>query len=72
MKQMKFTYLREGAFKEYEVLMLKDMGTAIEGLSIKGLPKEEVEKIVEIQRQYEEALAPYMKYYRKFLKNLIR
>jgi site-specific recombinase XerD len=72
MKILAFRYLRESnETKDYEVLQLKDMDTAIEGISIHDLSKEEKEKIIAIQKQYEDALQPYMRNYRKFLKSKI-
>ena len=65
-------YMKEsGERKDYEVLQIKDNQDSIEGISIHDLAKEEKEKVLAIYKQFEEALEPYMKHYRKFLKSRI-
>ena len=65
-----FKYLKEsGEMKEYEVLQLKDMGTAIEGISLGDLKEEEKNRLLEAHKVYLEVLEPFMKKsYRRFNK----
>lgn len=73
MKRVKFVYFKEdeGA-KEYDVLSIKDMERYIEGFSVKGMDPVELQKLLDIQEKYEKALEPYMKYYRKFIKDRLK
>lgn len=72
MKTSTFKYLKEsGEAKDYELMVIKDMKDALEGISLHDMSKEDRAKVVDIQKKYEEALEPYMKHYRKFLKSKI-
>jgi hypothetical protein len=67
-----FQYLKEeGKLKDYELLVIKDMETCLEGISIHDLSKDEKQKVIDIYNKFEEELQPYMKNYRKFLKTKI-
>ena len=72
MKTSVFKYLKEsGESKDYELMVIKDMKDAMEGISLHDMSKEDKVKVLDIQKKYEEALEPFMKYYRKFLKSKI-
>lgn len=72
MKIRLFRYLKEAKEeKDYELMVIKEYDTALEGISMHDMTKADKEKVLAVQKQYEEALEPYMKYYRKFLKNKI-
>jgi hypothetical protein len=65
----KFNYLKEsGELKGYELLQLKDMGTAIEGISLGELKEEDKKEIISIQEEYLKAIQKYMNHYRRFNK----
>jgi hypothetical protein len=67
-----FQYFKEGGErKDYELMIIKDMDSALEGISLHDMSKEDRTKVLDIQKKYEEALEPYMKSYRKFLKSKI-
>jgi hypothetical protein len=66
MKVKVFKYMKENTVKEYDVMVLKEVVGAIEGISVKDIPEGERAKITEIFKEFEEKLNPYMKYYRRF------
>jgi len=70
MKIKVFNYrkLRENVNKDYEVLVIKDMDTSIEGLSIHDLSEPEKKELLSIYEEFEKKLEKFMPYYRKFNK----
>ena len=69
MKTKSFKYLKEGAEpKEYSLLVLNSSDTHDYGIAMNYLNEDEVKVLLDIQSKYEEALKPFMKAYRNFIK----
>lgn len=67
----KFMYLKEGSSdqKEYEILLLnKDEGHE-NGIALNYLNEEDRSKLIDIVKNYEEQLKPFMKHFRNFKKS---
>lgn len=71
MKVKSFKYLKEGTgeAKVYELLILNSTDTHDYGIAMNYLSEEEKKILIEVQTKYEEALKPFMKSYRNFIKN---
>ena len=67
-----FMYMKEGAYKKYAIVQMKDMETSIEGISLEGLSPEDQNKVKEIYTKFLADIKPYMKNYRKFVKASIK
>ena len=67
-------YSKEGQVKPYKVLMLKEKGDSFEGISLDNFTPDEVAKLMEAVKVYEQALGPYVKKgFRKFsLSNVVK
>lgn len=66
-----FTYKKlSGEQKIYDVLVLSQDQENLNGLVLNDLVPEDLEKVMKIQQDYEQALNPYVKkHFRKFLKS---
>jgi hypothetical protein len=72
MKTRAFRYLKEkGEIKDYDLLIIKEDDNYMEGVSMKDLSEIEKAKLIEIYKEFEEKLQPYMKNYRRFMKNKV-
>ena len=72
MKLRHFDYMKDGGQKKgYSLLTLKEDTVSLEGISLADIPEEERAKVIAIYKDFEEKLNPYMKNYRKFLKQKI-
>ncbi len=68
MKEKKFSYTKKnGEQGNYNVLVLNEGTDYLNGIDLNKLNEEEVKKVKEIQKEYEEKLKPYMKAFRKFI-----
>lgn len=72
MKIKDFKYKKDAEEeKEYNLLVLEEDEKYMSGINLSYLTEEEQEKVKKIQEDYEAALKPYMKYFRKFLKEKV-
>lgn len=70
-----FTYTKkkDGETKKYLVMKLDENDKHLGGLDLKELSEYEIEQVIEIQKQYETAIKPYIKSaYKCFLKENIQ
>lgn len=68
MKIKEFKYIKKNEIKYYKLLILNENNTHIAGIDLNKLNEEEQTKIIEIQKEYEEKLKPYMNSYRQYIK----
>ena len=69
MKLKEFRYTNSaGAVKDYELLVLKDGDTYLEGISLVGLAEDRRLALINIQARYENELKEFMEFYKKFTK----
>ena len=69
MKQTVFNYTKkDGSKRDVDVMIMVDSETYVSGIDFTLLTKEEQKEVAHIQMDYEEKLKPYMKAYRKFLR----
>lgn len=72
MKIKDFKYKKDAEEeKEYNLLVLEEDEKYMSGINFRYLTEEEQEKVKKIQEDYEAALKPYMKSFRKFLKEKV-
>jgi len=72
MKIKDFKYKKDAEEeKEYNLLVLEEDEKYMSGINLSYLTEEEQEKVKKIQEDYEAALKPYMKSFRKFLKEKV-
>jgi hypothetical protein len=75
MRFKNFTYKKkkDGETKNYLVLVLHETDTHFEGIDLTKLEEDEIKVLVEIQKEYETQLRPFVqKAYRKYIKeNLV-
>jgi len=69
MKVQEFTYVKDDDnLKRYKLLILKEDTLSMEGISLLDLPIESQNRVLQIYKEFEEKLNPFMKNYRKFIK----
>ena len=73
MRTRDFVYLKAmGERKNYNVLILSENETHLNGVALNYLSEEELTSLTKLQEKYEEDLKPYInKAFRQFLKNKI-
>lgn len=73
MKRYSFLYEKKnGDQGEYDVMITNSTPERIYGIDLNKLSDEEKEKVIAIQEEYEEKIAPYIKIaYRQFIKENI-
>jgi len=71
MKIKEFTYEKKDYNKNYKILVLNEDSNYLKGISLDDLSEEEVEKLEQIQKEYEENLRPFMKSFKQFKKEKI-
>lgn len=72
MKIKDFKYKKDAEEEqEYNLLVLEEDEKYMSGINFRYLTEEEQEKVKKIQEDYEAALKPYMKSFRKFLKEKV-
>jgi hypothetical protein len=73
MKIKEFQYYKEkeGMSKNYKVIAIKEDDNYIEGVSLNDLTEEKQNEVMEIVKDFEAKLEPFMAQYRKFKKSLI-
>lgn len=70
MKIEGFNYRKkDGEQRTVDLLLLQEDESHIAGIDFTKLSEDEKNKVVAIQQQYEDDLKPFMKAYRKFLKD---
>lgn len=68
MRIKEFEYNKNDEKTFRKVLVLNQNNDSLEGIELKYLTEEEQQKLIRLQKVYEENLKPFMKAYRKFLK----
>jgi hypothetical protein len=72
MKEKRFTYTKKnGERKSYDVMVIADGPDYLAAIDFNKLTEEEAKEVMNIQKEYEEKLKPYMKAYRNFIKENI-
>ena len=73
MKIKSFTYFKEkeNITKAYKVLAIKEESAFLEGISLNDLTEEKQKEVIDIYKEFEEKLQPFMKQYRRFNKTSI-
>ena len=73
MKIKSFTYYKEKekTTKAYRVLTIKEENDYIEGVSLLDLSEEKQKEVMDIYKDFEEKLQPFMVQYRRFKKSAI-
>jgi hypothetical protein len=72
MKEKRFIYTKKnGERKSYDVMVIADGPDYLAGIDFNKLTEEEAKEVMNIQKEYEEKLKPYMKAYRNFIKENI-
>lgn len=73
MKRYKFLYEKTDEVKDYDLLILNSTPERLYGLDLNKLQSDEIEKVKEIQKKYEEEISPFVKKaYRQFVKEKIK
>lgn len=68
MKIKDFKYKKKnGEESEYSLLTLREDKEYVAGIDLNKLGEEEKEYVIQIQKDYEEKLKPFMKAYRQFI-----
>ena len=71
MKRLRFSYKKKGngEEKEYDVVVSGSGPDYLNGFDLNKLSEEEQKELIEIQKEYERKIQPYIKIaYRQFLK----
>jgi 2-oxo-4-hydroxy-4-carboxy--5-ureidoimidazoline (OHCU) decarboxylase len=64
-----FNYKKKnGEERKVNVMVLNEQQDSIAGIDVTRLTEKEGQEVFNIQKEYEEKLKPFMKAYRKFLK----
>jgi hypothetical protein len=76
MKIAKFVYEKEEkgqqVTKQYELVVLKETETYLEGISVQDMDPIQREEVIQIVKEFEQKLQPYMNKYRRMLKERIK
>jgi len=68
MKIKDFKYTKKnGEESEYSLLTLREDKEYLAGIDLNKLVEEEKDQVIQIQKDYEERLKPFMKAYRQFI-----